>query len=43
MDKEIVETEKNKGLKHYQEIITKVDVEIDFRNREIKAFKNEHV
>jgi len=30
-------------LKHCQEIITKVDAKIDFRNKEIKVLKNEQL
>jgi hypothetical protein len=41
MVKEVVKVEKKEGLKHYQEIITKADVEINFRNREIKVLRNE--
>jgi hypothetical protein len=41
MVKEVTKIEKKEGLKHRQDIITKVDVEIDFRNKEIKALKNE--
>jgi len=43
MVKEVVEVEKKEGLKHCQEIITKVDVEINIRNREIKVLKNEQL
>jgi hypothetical protein len=41
MVKEVVEVEKKEGLKYYQKIITKVDVEINFKNREIKVLRNE--
>ncbi len=41
MPKKVTKIKKKEGLKHRQEIIAKVDVEIDFRNREIKMFKNE--
>jgi hypothetical protein len=30
-------------LKHHQKIITKVDAKIDFRNKEIKVFRNEQL
>jgi hypothetical protein len=43
MVKEVIETKKKEGLKHHQEIITKVDVKINFRNREIKSLKNEQL
>jgi hypothetical protein len=39
----VVEVEKKEGLKHRQEIITKADVEISFRNREIKILRNEQL
>ncbi len=41
--KEVVKIENKEGLKHHQEIITKVDVEIDFRNKEIKTLRNEQL
>ncbi len=41
MVKEVAETKQKEGLKHHQEIITKVDAKIDFRNMEIKVFRNE--
>jgi hypothetical protein len=41
MVKEVVEMEKKKGLKHFQKIITKADVETNFKNREIKVLQNE--
>ncbi len=34
---------KKKRLKHHQKIITKVDAKIDFRNKEIKVFRNEQL
>ncbi len=40
MIKKVAKVKKKEGLKHCQEIIAKVDVEIDFRNRVIKMFKN---
>ncbi len=43
MAKEIAKIEKKEGLKHCQEIITKVNVKNDFRNMEIKALKNEQL
>jgi hypothetical protein len=39
--KEVAKTEKKEGLKHCQDIITNADVKIDFRNKNIKAIKNE--
>jgi hypothetical protein len=41
--KEVIETKKKEGLKHCQEIITKADAKINFRNREIKTLKNEQL
>ncbi len=35
--------EKKEGLKHHQDIITKADEKINFRNREIKSLKNEQL
>jgi hypothetical protein len=43
MAKEIAKIEKKEGLKHRQEIITKANVKIDFRNKEIEALKNEQL
>ncbi len=40
MAKEIEGIGKKEGLKHPQEIITKVDAKIDFKNKETKAFRN---
>jgi hypothetical protein len=42
MVKEVADTDKKEELKHRQEIITKADAKINFRNREIKILKNEH-
>ncbi len=42
MAKEIIETDKE-GLKHHQQIIIKANEKIDFRNTEIKAFRNEQL
>jgi hypothetical protein len=39
--KEVTKMEKKEGLKHHQDIITKADEKINFRNREIKSLKNE--
>ncbi len=36
--KKVAEIEQKEGLKHHQEINTKVDAKIDFRNMEIKVF-----
>ncbi len=41
MVKDVIEIENKEGRKHHQKIITKGNVEFDFRNREIKAFINE--
>jgi hypothetical protein len=41
MVKEIAKIEKKEGLKHCQKIITKVNVKIDFRIKEVEALKNE--
>jgi len=41
MVKKVVKAEKQEGLKHHQEIITKATVEIDFKNKEIKSLRNE--
>ncbi len=43
MVKEVVEMEDHEGLKHCQHIITKVDAKIDFRNREVKTFRNQQL
>ncbi len=43
MAKEVAQTKKKQGLKHCQEIITKVNIKIDFKNREIKVLKNEQL
>jgi predicted house-cleaning noncanonical NTP pyrophosphatase (MazG superfamily) len=43
MVKEVVKTKNKERLKHHQEIITKADAKIDFRNREIKSFRNEQL
>jgi hypothetical protein len=43
MVKEIIKAKKKEGLRHHQEIIIKVDVEIEFKNKEIKSFKNEQL
>jgi hypothetical protein len=43
MVKEVTKTKKKEGLKHRQEIIIKVNAEINFRNREIKIIKNEQL
>jgi hypothetical protein len=43
MVKEVAKTKKKKGLKHCQEIIMKVDAKIDFKNMEIKVFRNEQL
>jgi hypothetical protein len=41
MVKKVAKTKKKEGLKHRQEIITKVDAKINFRNKEIKVLRNE--
>jgi hypothetical protein len=41
MVKEVAEMEKKEALKHYEEIITKANANINFRNKEIKSFRNE--
>jgi hypothetical protein len=43
MVKEVVGTKKKERLKHPQEIITKVDVEINSRNKEIKVLIDEQL
>lgn len=43
MAKKVTQTEKKKGLKHCQKIITKADTKFDIRNREIKALRNEQL
>jgi DUF2075 family protein len=39
----VAKTEKKEGLKHCQEIVTKVDAKINFRNKEINVLKNEEL
>jgi len=41
MMKEVVEMKKKDGLKHHQEIITKANAKINFRNNKIKSLNNE--
>jgi hypothetical protein len=40
MVKEVVRTKKKEGLKHSQKIIIKLHAKINFKNKEIKVFKN---
>jgi hypothetical protein len=40
--KKVVKTKKKEGLKHRPKMIKKANVEIGFRNKKIKAHKNEH-
>jgi hypothetical protein len=40
MIKKVGKINKKERLKHCPEIIAKVDVGIDFKNREIKMFRN---
>jgi len=41
MVKEVAKIEKKEGLKHRQEIFTKIDAKINFRNMEIEVLINE--
>ncbi len=41
MVKKVAQMEKKEGLRHHQEIITKVTAKINFKNKEIKSLGNE--
>jgi hypothetical protein len=43
MVKKVTKTEKKEGLKHHQKIIMKATAKIDFKNKEIKSLRIEHL